>query len=239
MPPKGTAGLARSAVSGASRFPSPPARTIASTWGRAMARTVDDRRPPTEAGSARFEGPRPDSSRYDPVPRGLVREPAAAAGTYALVRRVRGSGRPPHRRLPRPGERRAAADLGPGPHRAPAHHDGPPIRRAEDGPAALRPRRRAHRPRRLELGPGPSPRVVGQSPHEARDAGPDRAGAPKAYRARLVTGEERDRVWPLLLVEVWPAYETYAQRAGRDIRVFVLEPSTAEGAPHVTEGAER
>src|SRR5689334_14895842 len=31
MPPKGTAGLARSAVSGASRLPSPPASTMAST----------------------------------------------------------------------------------------------------------------------------------------------------------------------------------------------------------------
>ena len=34
MPANGTAGLARSAVSGISRLPSPPARTIASTFGR-------------------------------------------------------------------------------------------------------------------------------------------------------------------------------------------------------------
>jgi deazaflavin-dependent oxidoreductase (nitroreductase family) len=61
-------------------------------------------------------------------------------------------------------------------------------------------------------------------------------GAPKAYRARLVTGEERERVWPLLL-RVWPAYDTYAGRAGRDIRVFVLEPSGREGSP--AAGKER
>ena len=36
MPPNGTAGFARSSVSGASRFPSPPARTIVSTCGAAM-----------------------------------------------------------------------------------------------------------------------------------------------------------------------------------------------------------
>src|SRR5215203_5148268 len=33
MPPNGTAGLARSAVSGISRFPSPPARTMTKTFG--------------------------------------------------------------------------------------------------------------------------------------------------------------------------------------------------------------
>ena len=33
MPPNGTAGLARSAVSGISRFPSPPARTMTRTLG--------------------------------------------------------------------------------------------------------------------------------------------------------------------------------------------------------------
>ena len=34
MPANGTAGFARSAVSGISRFPSPPASTIASTFLR-------------------------------------------------------------------------------------------------------------------------------------------------------------------------------------------------------------
>ena len=43
-------------------------------------------------------------------------------------------------------------------------------------------------------------------------------------RARLVRAPERDRLWRLLVAE-WPAYETYAERAGgRDIRIFRLEP---------------
>src|SRR6478752_6807543 len=40
LPPTGTAGLARSAVNGQSRFPSPPARTIPRTLGLAMALTL-------------------------------------------------------------------------------------------------------------------------------------------------------------------------------------------------------
>ena len=40
-------------------------------------------------------------------------------------------------------------------------------------------------------------------------------------QARLVEGAERDRVWPLVL-RVWPAYDTYVERSGREIRVFVL-----------------
>jgi deazaflavin-dependent oxidoreductase (nitroreductase family) len=43
-------------------------------------------------------------------------------------------------------------------------------------------------------------------------------------RAALVEGPERDRVWPLV-TEVWPAYDTYVERSGRAIRVFVLTPS--------------
>ncbi|MCK2242074.1 MULTISPECIES: nitroreductase family deazaflavin-dependent oxidoreductase [unclassified Crossiella] len=39
---------------------------------------------------------------------------------------------------------------------------------------------------------------------------------------RLVTGEERAKVWSEI-VKVWPAYNTYAERAGnREIRVFLL-----------------
>lgn len=44
-----------------------------------------------------------------------------------------------------------------------------------------------------------------------------------AYRATRATTEERARLW-LELDRIWPAYETYRKRAGRDIRVFVLEP---------------
>ncbi|MBP2472960.1 deazaflavin-dependent oxidoreductase (nitroreductase family) [Crossiella equi] len=41
-------------------------------------------------------------------------------------------------------------------------------------------------------------------------------------RARLVTGEERARVWREI-VRLWPAYEVYAGRAGnREIRLFLL-----------------
>ena len=43
-------------------------------------------------------------------------------------------------------------------------------------------------------------------------------------RAALAEGAERDRVWPLV-TKVWPAYDTYVVRSGRDIRVFVLSPS--------------
>lgn len=40
-------------------------------------------------------------------------------------------------------------------------------------------------------------------------------------RATLATGAERDRLWALVTA-VWPAYQTYAQRSGREIRVFRL-----------------
>jgi deazaflavin-dependent oxidoreductase (nitroreductase family) len=44
-----------------------------------------------------------------------------------------------------------------------------------------------------------------------------------AVRARLVEGEERERLRRLLLA-VWPAYATYEQRAaGRRLRLFRLE----------------
>ncbi|MEU4394810.1 nitroreductase/quinone reductase family protein [Kribbella sp. NPDC023855] len=42
-------------------------------------------------------------------------------------------------------------------------------------------------------------------------------------RAALAEGAERDRVWPLV-TRVWPAYDTYVERSGRAIRVFVLTP---------------
>jgi deazaflavin-dependent oxidoreductase (nitroreductase family) len=44
-------------------------------------------------------------------------------------------------------------------------------------------------------------------------------------RATLATGEERARLWRLL-VQLWPAYRTYQRRAaGRDIRIFRLTPN--------------
>lgn len=43
-------------------------------------------------------------------------------------------------------------------------------------------------------------------------------------RCRLVTEEERGELWPRF-VAMWPAYDTYVERAaGRDIRVFLCEP---------------
>lgn len=41
-------------------------------------------------------------------------------------------------------------------------------------------------------------------------------------RARLVTGEERDRIWAAARIN-WPGYDSYAERSARDIRVFILE----------------
>lgn len=43
-------------------------------------------------------------------------------------------------------------------------------------------------------------------------------------RARVLDGEEREEVWEELL-RMWPAFETYAERAaGRRIRIFQLDP---------------
>lgn len=45
-----------------------------------------------------------------------------------------------------------------------------------------------------------------------------------AVRAHLATGAERERLLALLLA-MWPAYETYRQRAGaRELMVFRLTP---------------
>jgi deazaflavin-dependent oxidoreductase (nitroreductase family) len=46
-----------------------------------------------------------------------------------------------------------------------------------------------------------------------------------AVRAELLPPEEKDAVWPRL-VEIWPPYERYAERSGRDLRVFRLVPLT-------------
>ncbi|GLY21198.1 hypothetical protein Misp04_09300 [Micromonospora sp. NBRC 101691] len=60
------------------------------------------------------------------------------------------------------------------------------------------------------------------------------AGRRNPVRAELATGTERERLWRLLETE-WPAYRTYAQRAGdREIRVFRLVPTGAAGTGGVT-----
>ncbi|MEH1100315.1 nitroreductase/quinone reductase family protein [Micromonospora sp. CPCC 205561] len=56
------------------------------------------------------------------------------------------------------------------------------------------------------------------------------AGRRVPVRAEVAAGAERDRLWKLLVTE-WPAYRTYARRAGgREILVFRLVPA-GRGAP--------
>ena len=40
--------------------------------------------------------------------------------------------------------------------------------------------------------------------------------------ARLLDAEEKKAVWPELL-RIWPTYDRYVERSGRDLRVFRLE----------------
>jgi deazaflavin-dependent oxidoreductase (nitroreductase family) len=42
-------------------------------------------------------------------------------------------------------------------------------------------------------------------------------------RADFAEGELRERLWGIV-TKVWPAYDTYEARSGRDIRVFRLSP---------------
>lgn len=53
-------------------------------------------------------------------------------------------------------------------------------------------------------------------------------GERRDVRARLASPEEKARLWPRLL-SIWPAYQTYARRSGRDLRVFVLSPVRRSG----------
>jgi deazaflavin-dependent oxidoreductase (nitroreductase family) len=46
-------------------------------------------------------------------------------------------------------------------------------------------------------------------------------GRRRSVLARLVTPEERVRLWPKLLEE-FPPYQAYANRGGRELRIFVL-----------------
>ncbi len=49
-------------------------------------------------------------------------------------------------------------------------------------------------------------------------------GVERAYTARRATPEERSRYWAEA-VRFWPGYDDYRARAGREIRVFVLDPA--------------
>ena len=50
-------------------------------------------------------------------------------------------------------------------------------------------------------------------------------GHAREMSARMVTdAQEREAIWQLMY-EVWPAYNAYRGRAGREIKVFVLTPA--------------
>jgi deazaflavin-dependent oxidoreductase (nitroreductase family) len=71
----------------------------------------------------------------------------------------------------------------------------------------------------------------GQESHPAWTANlmahPDAAVSTKEgrtdVRARLLDAEEKAAVWPRLIA-VWPTYDRYVERSGRDLRVFRLDP---------------
>lgn len=56
------------------------------------------------------------------------------------------------------------------------------------------------------------------------------AGQAQSVCARPATAAEAERYWARA-VELWPAYESYRRRAGRDVPLFVLHPidSTPSG----------
>lgn len=47
-----------------------------------------------------------------------------------------------------------------------------------------------------------------------------------AVKARLADAAEKAELWPRILRK-WPHFNTYAERSGRDIRLFVLERTEA------------
>ena len=49
-------------------------------------------------------------------------------------------------------------------------------------------------------------------------------GRAQKVRARVLEGDERELVWTSVLTKIWPGYDDYAERSGRDINVFALEP---------------
>lgn len=53
-------------------------------------------------------------------------------------------------------------------------------------------------------------------------------GVERAFDARRATPEERSVYWAEA-VRFWPGYDAYSSRAGREIRVFVLEPPDGRG----------
>jgi deazaflavin-dependent oxidoreductase (nitroreductase family) len=55
-------------------------------------------------------------------------------------------------------------------------------------------------------------------------------GEPRAMTSRRATADEFERYWADAL-RFWPGYEGYRQRAGREIRMFVLDPAYATSEP--------
>ncbi|MFL6116713.1 MAG: nitroreductase family deazaflavin-dependent oxidoreductase [Catenulispora sp.] len=49
-------------------------------------------------------------------------------------------------------------------------------------------------------------------------------GRVRTVRARVMAGDEREAVWTTVMTKLWPGYDDYAERSGRDINVFALEP---------------
>lgn len=49
-------------------------------------------------------------------------------------------------------------------------------------------------------------------------------GVDREVVAHLLSPKEKDEAWPRLLA-AWPAYDSYAERSGRDLRVFRLDPA--------------
>lgn len=49
-------------------------------------------------------------------------------------------------------------------------------------------------------------------------------GDPRPVSARHATPEEAERWWPMLL-EIWPGWDGYRRRAGREIALYALEPA--------------
>jgi len=45
--------------------------------------------------------------------------------------------------------------------------------------------------------------------------------------ASLLDADEKAKVWPDLL-KIWPAWTSYTERSGRDLRVFRLQPRTGD-----------
>jgi deazaflavin-dependent oxidoreductase (nitroreductase family) len=98
--------------------------------------------------------------------------------------------------------------------------------------------RRSGRPRQVSLyylEDGPNAVVVASNAGSERDpdwwlnlqASPDAVAwlgpRRRRVRARRASPQELERIWPRL-VQMYPGYETYRRRIGRELPVVILEP---------------